>query len=207
MCIIPASDGLLQIDVSEWHPLGMEASVSGRVTFDGIEVGDAALLGAPGDYLRDPWFRGGAIRFCAVQLGGAESLLQIAVEHLRRVGRAGDLMQIERIGQCAIAVEGGRAWLARSARVFDKGFERNGRPHVAEIVLEADMTRMAIERICLDVMEVTTRSVGVAGLLRPHPLELTLRDLMTYLRQPAPDAALISVGRAILACDKERAAE
>jgi alkylation response protein AidB-like acyl-CoA dehydrogenase len=127
------------------------------------------------------WFRGGAIRFCAVQLGGAESLLQIAVEHLRRVGRAEDLMQIERIGRCAIAVEGGRAWLARSGRIFDKGFERNGRAHVAEIVLQADMTRMAIERICLDVMEVTTRSVGVAGLLRPHPLERALRDLMTYL--------------------------
>jgi alkylation response protein AidB-like acyl-CoA dehydrogenase len=141
MCIIPAAEIPLRIDLSGWHPLGMEASASGRVAFDGVEIDDAALLGTPGDYSRDPWFRGGAIRFCAVQLGGAEALLKIAAQHLRTAGRAADIMQIARIGQCATAVEGGRAWLAQSARVFDKAFEGDGGRHTHEIVLQADMTR------------------------------------------------------------------
>lgn len=199
MCIIPAAEVPLRIDLSGWRPLGMEASISGRVAFDEVEIDDDALLGQPGDYSRDPWFRGGAIRFCAVQLGGAEALLKIATQHLRTTGRAEDIMQIARIGRCAIAVEGGRAWLAQSARIFDKAFEGNGEQHTSEIVLHAGMARLAIERICLDAMELTTRSVGVTGLLRPHSLELILRDLATYLRQPAPDAALLSVGRAFLA--------
>ena len=43
------------------------------------------------------------------------------------------------------------------------------------------------------------RSVGLAGFLEAHPLERLMRDLATYLRQPAPDAALTGMAAHVLA--------
>jgi hypothetical protein len=57
------------------------------------------------------------------------------------------------------------------------------------------MVRTAIEEICLDVMQLTERSVGTRGLLPPNPIERIVRDLTLYLRQPAFDAALANVGQ------------
>jgi hypothetical protein len=62
----------------------------------------------------------------------------------------------------------------------------------------ANMTRTAIETICLDVMQFVTSGIGARGLLEPHPFAQRLRDLTMYLRQPAPDQALASVGRFML---------
>ena len=43
---------------------------------------------------------------------------------------------------------------------------------------------------------------GMAGtpdwLLRPHPFERIHRDLTLYLRQPAPDATLVDIGKFVL---------
>jgi len=58
-----------------------------------------------------------------------------------------------------------------------------------------NMARTAIERVCLDTIELVERSVGVRGLLAPHPIERLVRDLTIYLRQPVPDAALTDAGR------------
>ena len=71
-------------------------------------------------------------------------------------------------------------------------------PHA--VVTYAHMTRTAIERVCLDVLELVDRSVGARGLPPPSPVERIGRDLRLYLRQPAPDAALDAVGAAALAC-------
>ena len=60
----------LPIDRSWWHPLGMRASGVCIVDFDGVPVEDDCRLGGPDDYLKEPWFSAGAIRFAAVQVGG-----------------------------------------------------------------------------------------------------------------------------------------
>jgi alkylation response protein AidB-like acyl-CoA dehydrogenase len=201
MCLLRADELPMKSDSSAWTPLGMAASLSGAIRLDHVAVSAADLIGTPGDYQRQPWFSGGAVRFAAVQLGGAEALADETIAHLRKTGRDGDPYQTARVGSMAVLVESGRAWLIRAAEAADLVF---GLPDpapdaAAEAVHQANMTRTAIERICLDVTELAVRSVGVAGLLRPHPLERRVRDLTTYLRQPAPDAALAAVGRHVLA--------
>jgi alkylation response protein AidB-like acyl-CoA dehydrogenase len=201
MCLLRADELPMQSDSSAWTPLGMAASVSGAIRLDHVAIGAGDLIGAPGDYQRQPWFSGGAVRFAAVQLGGAEALADETIAHLRRTGRDGDPYQTARVGSMAVLVESGRAWLIRAAEAADLvfGLPDPGPDAAAEAVHQANMTRTAIERICLDVTEHAVRSIGVAGLLRPHPLERRVRDLTTYLRQPAPDAALAAVGRHVLA--------
>jgi alkylation response protein AidB-like acyl-CoA dehydrogenase len=185
-----------RIDRSRWRPLGMRASMSFDVDFTGTPIEEAMLLGAPGDYLAEPWFSAGCIRFSAVQLGGGLALLRTVHRHLRQAGRADDPYQLERFARMRVALEGGRLWLARAAAEFD-------RPDAARdadgVIAIARMARHHIEEACLLVLDLANRSIGVQGMLAPHPAERLSRDLTTYLRQPAPDAALASIGRHALA--------
>ena len=105
-----------------------------------------------------------------------------------------------RVGKCAIAVASGDQWLRAAAEHVDlcPDARRRDDATVEAQLAWANMTRLAIERVCLDVMERVERSVGARGLLRPWPFERVLRDLTLYLRQPAPDAALDQVGRQLL---------
>jgi hypothetical protein len=60
------------------------------------------------------------------------------------------------------------------------------------------MVRTAIEQICMETIQLAARSVGTRGLLPPHSIERIIRDLTLYLRQPAFDAALATVGQYVL---------
>ncbi|MBG8554252.1 acyl-CoA dehydrogenase family protein [Hymenobacter guriensis] len=198
MLILEADVQPPALDSSFWQPLGMRASASFRADFTGLTVTPAQLLGPPNDYYRHPWFSGGAIRFAAVQLGGAESVLDETRRFLRQLGRTDDPYQRQRLGEMATLVESGRQWLRAAA-------EHAARPEATEqaeaTVAYANMVRTAIEEICLRVLPLAERCVGARGLLRPEPLERLHRDLTHYLRQPAPDAALADVGRFALSSD------
>ncbi|MFT4040123.1 MAG: acyl-CoA dehydrogenase family protein, partial [Thermomicrobiales bacterium] len=65
MVLLALDDAGERVDTTWWRPLGMHASASHRIDFTGLLVGPDALLGEPGDYYRQPWFSGGAIRFAA----------------------------------------------------------------------------------------------------------------------------------------------
>ena len=109
-----------RIDTDSWRPLGMQDSDSYAVDFDGVVLSADAAFGAPNAYLEEPWFTGGAIRFAAVQLGGAERLAREATEYIRDRGRIADPFQQQRAAESAIAVETGRLWLAQSAAHADR---------------------------------------------------------------------------------------
>jgi alkylation response protein AidB-like acyl-CoA dehydrogenase len=193
MCVVPMDEVATRSDFSWWQPLGMERTVSGAVDFSGVELGSDALLGPPDTYYREPWFNGGSIRFMSVQLGGAEALYDAARAFLRETGLADHPSQRTRLAEMAVALESGDLWLRGAAAMAE-------RP-VAEadtITAYAGMARMAIEKICLEVLALTQRCVGARGLLRPWPFERMVRDLTMYLRQPAPDAIVERVGRRVL---------
>ena len=201
MAVLPEPLDGSTVDASSWRPLGMRATASHCVDLTGIEIGLDHLIGAPGDYYRQPWFSGGAIRFAAAQLGGAAALLDAARDELRVLGRTEDSFQRARMGQAAIAVESGRLWLRGAADLADRSplggarADEKGAVGDAEMVAYSNMTRTAIERVCLETLEIVERAVGARGLLQPHPIERIGRDLTLYLRQPAPDAALLDAGR------------
>ena len=176
----------------------MKASASHRVNFDGVHVRAADLLGSPGNYYQEPWFSGGAIRFAAVQFGGARALLDATVAALREFGRTDDPYQRARVGRMAIAVESGRQWLRAAAEAADAVRDESDRVGIGHAITHAQMTRTAIESICQDVIRLAEQCVGARGLVHPHPIERIGRDLTIYLRQPGPDAALADVGRAWL---------
>ena len=146
-----------------------------------------------------PAYGGGAIRFAAVQQGGAEALFDETRRFLNALGRTDDPHQRARLGEMAWQVESGRLWLDGAARHADVAMSSDGAADAAGAVGYANLMRSAIESIALRVLALAERCVGARGLLRPEPFERLHRDLTHYLRQPAPDAALVDVGRHVLA--------
>jgi len=167
----------------------MKASVSCRFDFSGISISENQMLGDLDDYERQPDFSGGAIRFAAVQLGGAEAAINATVRHLKKLGRTSHLDQIRRLGQLAILRERGQLWLKGAARAMDRKREE---PHHYRHY--ANMFRTEVRKLCEVVLQISEMCVGLQGLLEPHPLERIHRDLTVYLKQPGPDKALSEVG-------------
>ena len=187
LLLLPLDPRLERIDRSWWQPIGMAASGSHVIDLDGRAYGDDAIVGAAGDYVRQPWLSAGAIRFAAVQVGGMHAVFDAAREHLVRIRRHEAPMQQQRLARMGMAVEGGYAWLDRAAAFWEGGCLGDGTGAPAErAVAHANLTRTAIEEQCMEVLSLAQRGVGCAGLMAPHPLERRLRDLMVYLRQPDP---------------------
>jgi alkylation response protein AidB-like acyl-CoA dehydrogenase len=210
MCIVQMEKVETVVDRDWWQPSGMKATVSYKVDFTGVELDRNDLIGNPGDYLRQPWLSAGVVRFAAVQLGGAEALFNATRQYLQDLNRTNHLNQQERLGKMAIAIESGNLWLCNAAQLVDSYAPIfGGYPDASEqgrticksplLVAYANMVRTAIEQTCMDVIQLSQRSIGTLGLLPPHPMERIIRDLSLYLRQPAYDVAIAKIGEYVLA--------
>jgi alkylation response protein AidB-like acyl-CoA dehydrogenase len=163
---------------------GMRAAATGSVDFTGVVVQQEALIGEPGDYLREPAFSTGAWRSSAVALGGLAALIDTARQELCSRGRADNPFQRMRFGQTVIAHETGRLWLLEAVKRVD-------RATAAEAVAYVNLARTAVETACLDALRYTQRSLGLSAFIQGSKAERIARDLATYLRQPAPDEVLL----------------
>ncbi|MCS0493976.1 acyl-CoA/acyl-ACP dehydrogenase [Ancylobacter sp. MQZ15Z-1] len=197
--VLPRLDGAPRADLSDWRAHGMRASATGSFRFDGLAVDEGDIIGRAGDYHRQPYFSAGAWRFCAVQLGGMERIVDEARHTLRARGREGDPHQRARMGEAVTAAETARLWVERAARMAEAEDLDTNAEAGAGAVAYVNLARGAVERAGLDIMELVQRSVGLSAFLRPDPLERLCRDLATYLRQPAPDRALCEGAAHVLA--------
>ena len=165
---------------------GMRAAANGTIVLDGVPAPPGAVIGQPGDYLREPDFSCGAWRSSAAASGALDALAEAVRAALVRRGHADAPMQQARFGQVLIAQETARLWMARAATVAEAV---DGDP--AMQVAYVNLARIAVETACLDALRHVQRSLGLAAFVAPHPVERLARDLATYLRQPAPDAVLL----------------
>ncbi len=185
-----APDGHEPVQAIGTRLLGMRASTNGTIDLDGTVLPDAALFGSDGDYLREPDLSTGAWRGMAVALGGLDALIETVRQQLRRRGHHGAPLQEERFGQMLIARGTAELWTREAASVAEAGTEP-----VADQVATVNLARIAVEAAALEVMRHAQRALGLGALLHPNPVERLLRDLTTYLRQPAPDDVLLTAAR------------
>ncbi len=184
LLLIPLQPGeRTRTEVFDTH--GMRACGTGNVDFTDIEVSETALIGQSGDYLRQPEFSAGAWRASAVALGGLDALVDEARRQLAARRRQNDPHQQARLGETLIASETAALWADKAARLAESGAACAG-----DVAGYVNLARLAIESACLDAMRLVQRSLGLAAFVRPNPVERLLRDLATYLRQPAPDDTL-----------------
>jgi len=206
MLVLAADEQPPRLDRSFWRPLGMRATASFIADFERLDITKDCLIGRPNDYYQQPWFGGGAVRFAAVQLGGAAAVLDETRRFLRSLGRTDDPYQRQRLGELLTLHEAGQAWLRGAAAHVPLPVQPGqalAPPAATSAALAyANLMRTATEEICLRTLQLAERSVGARGLLQPEPFERLHRDLTHYLRQPAPDAILADAGRFALESDK-----
>ncbi|MCB9946362.1 MAG: acyl-CoA dehydrogenase [Rhodospirillaceae bacterium] len=180
------------VDKGWWRTLGMQRSETHVVRWSGAPIGQSALVGKPGDYEREPWFSGGALRFVAVHAGGIAAIFDHVRNHLVDKGRADDPHQASRLGTLF-----GLADLAAAVcrRTAERWFEEPDHMRPTRVA----STRMAVADLAEQAMTLAQQSVGVQALFQDHPLCRTLADLMVYLRQPAPDGHRVRAGQAAAA--------
>jgi hypothetical protein len=169
----------------QFPPQGMRATATGPMDLDDIPVSTASIIGPPGIYLQEPEFSAGAWRTCAALLGGLDALVIEARKQLIARHRDDQPYQLARVGYALIAQETAAMWVRRAARIGDDLEAPSGERHAY-----INLARIAVERACLDALELVHRSLGLSAFVPPNPIERISRDLSTYLRQPAPDEAL-----------------
>jgi alkylation response protein AidB-like acyl-CoA dehydrogenase len=164
---------------------GMRATQTANMIFDEMRVSAGAIIGKPNDYAREPYFSAGAWRASAVTLGGLDALIGETRQQLISRNRHKDPHQLSRIGEVLIARESARMWIERAASM-----EENKNLPAAAITGYVNLARIALETAALDIIRLVQRTLGLAGFLQTNPVERLMRDLATYLRQPAADEAL-----------------
>ena len=160
---------------------GVRGAVTADMALDGVPAGEP--IGEPGDYLRQPEFSAGAWRGSAVACGALEALVDETVRLLVARGRHRNPHQAARLGRLMIAREAAIGWVARASDDADGG-------DPGRVAASVNLARLAVEANALDAIPLAQRSLGLSAMLAASRVERLVRDLSTYLRQPAPDETL-----------------
>lgn len=179
-----------RFDLSDWTVQGMRATATGTVDMSGVEIAAGDVVGGPGDFYASPHFKGGAWRFAALHAGAVARLAAEVRAELRARRRDGDPHQTARLGALAIAAETADLWVRRAAAAVEGGAWA---PEAVDAYV--NLARTAVERTAVDAVALAQRALGLSALTRPNPVERIARDLLTYVRQPFPDAALDEAAR------------
>lgn len=191
MLACPLGDDSVSVDESWWDPVGMRATVSHLVRFEGTFVPDEDVIGEPGAYLREGWQTAFIPHYGASFLGAAEAAYEYALHYLTHQDKGKDPYVQQRVGSMLVNVESGHLWLQHVARMWDRG-ERE------EAGLAGSRARHVIEHLAEETLHHCIRACGARSLVRPSPIERILRDLTFYLRHDNDDRILATIGRAAL---------
>lgn len=181
-----------EVDRGWWHVTGMQRSETHRVRWNGAALPADARIGAPGDYVREPWFSGGALRFAAVQAGGIAGLADQTRTHLVAHGRAGDPDQRGRLANLYLTAQAAADTVAAAAR-------RGSAERPEETLALVSAARVAVYQAGEQALTLAQAAIGLQAMFVAHPIAALLNDLTVYLRQPGPDAQRARVGDAVAA--------
>ncbi|MDT8913150.1 acyl-CoA dehydrogenase family protein [Amycolatopsis sp. PS_44_ISF1] len=190
--LVVAGEHLVEVDLTApgierhpeaWQSVGMDASDSGDVRFEGVP---ATEVGPPGWYVARPGFVLGGTGVAAVWLGGAAGLLDAVCEYLRP--RA-DEHQLAHLGALHTAVRGSEELLRSTAAVI----ERSAEPGLLNATCRA-----SVEHTAREVVDRAPRITGPALLCRDRRFAQHLADLQVFIRQHHAERDLAALGRGVL---------
>ena len=179
------------IDRSWWQMSGMQRTETHLVWWDGAALPVSASLGSPADYIREPWFSGGALRFAAAQAGGIAALVDGVRGHLVETGRADNALQRVRLAHLYRVAQAAADAVGRAAAAWNVDDIEATLSHVAA-------ARWAVYHAGEEALTLAQAAVGLSAMFLVHPLNAAINDLTVYLRQPAPDAQAERIAAAIV---------
>ena len=191
-CMIGGEELLAMIDLTGHEAMtvkrfdlhGVRSAATARLNLTGIPVTPDNVIGAAGDYIRQPELSLGAWRALAVMLGGMKALVEAMQQALTTRKRDADPHQRARLGRAFVALETATLWVGRCALLAEADDAGEDAANYVKLA------RVAFEQACIDVIQLAQRSVGIAAMVKPNLIERLCRDLTMYLRQPALDEVL-----------------
>ncbi|MGB3633673.1 MAG: hypothetical protein WA982_06505 [Rubrobacteraceae bacterium] len=184
---IDLSEGV-EIDRSWYKASGMRSSESHRVVFHNTPV--LAILGEPGELLREPYFSRDAIRTAVAWAGIADRAVEAALQTL--AAKSGD-----REPDDIVSLAAGRMLTAQ--QTMNRWIEHAA--HQADANAKASLTgfsihlRETIAASCRTILDEAARATGSHPFATASDLDRARRDLEVFLLQHRLEPALARAGR------------
>jgi len=186
LAYVDLSEGA-QVDTTWFKGAGMRASESHRVVFDGTPV--LAVLGEPGELVKEPYFSRDAIRTAVTWAGISDTALDAALDVL--AAKAGDRAPDDVVSLAAGRMLTARGtidrWLAYAAGRADA--DPSSLPGIST------QLREAVALSCRGIIDEAARAVGSHPFAVSGPLDRARRDLELFLLQHRLEPALVRHGR------------
>ena len=183
---VDLSEGV-QVDTTWFRGHGMRSSESHRVVFDGARV--LAMLGGPGELLREPYFSRDAVRTSVTWAGIADLAVDSALDVLaaKSGGDPDDVVSLA-AGRLLTARGTIDRWLAFAAARADAD------PGASLSGFSTEL-REAVAAGCRTILDEAARAAGSHPFATAGPLDRARRDLQLFLLQHRLEPALARRGR------------
>jgi alkylation response protein AidB-like acyl-CoA dehydrogenase len=178
---VPAdAPGVLNHD--DWDAMGMRASGSHSITFDGVALPESALgggfpTGSPHSYMGDNLTAG--LFHASSSLGIAESADLTTTDALR--DRTVDARAQMLLAENAVDLSAARGALGRAAELIDAHWadadDREAREQVPSLFAEAQAVKTFVNEAAVRTVDRALALSGGAGYLNGHPLARAYRDV------------------------------
>lgn len=185
------NDPTVTFDGSWWDPIGMRASVSYLVKFDGTFIPRENLIGSPGQFLLGNWQNRLTPQYASTILGGAEATLAHTLEYIRLRKSNEDRYIQHRVARMKMNVETCQLWLEKTANHWEAG-------QLKEAQLSGNKTRWLVGQFAEENMAHAIHICGARSLIKPSPLERISRDISFYVQHDNSDLLLSSIGKSAL---------
>ena len=186
LAYVDLSEGV-SVDTHWFRGAGMRASESHRVVFEGAPV--LAVLGEPGELVREPYFSRDAIRTAVTWAGISDTAVVAALDIL--AAKAGDGEPDDIVSLAAGRMLAARGtinrWLAYAADRADED--------PASLPGISTHLRESVARSCREILDEAARAVGSHPFAISGHLDRARRDLELFLLQHRLEPALVRCGR------------
>ena len=178
----------IAIDLSAWHTAAFAQTNTGKVTFDAVPLAEENLVCAPGWYLQRPGFWHGACGPAACWAGGAEGLLDYALQQSQQ-----DPHKLAHLGAMHAAIWSLKAVLDLAGREIDRS------PLDATTArICARTVRHLVEQAATEVLRRIPRAYGPRPLAFQAEVSRRYQELDLYLRQSHAERDLEALGNDLL---------
>jgi alkylation response protein AidB-like acyl-CoA dehydrogenase len=186
LAYVDLSEGL-RVDTRWFRGAGMRASESHRVVFEGAPV--LAVLGEPGELVREPYFSRDAIRTAVTWAGISDTAVDAALDVLAIKAGDGEPDDMVSLAAGKMLASGGTidSWLAYAADRADED--------PASLPGISTQLRESVARSCRWILDEAARAVGSHPFAVSGPLDRARRDLELFLLQHRLEPALVRRGR------------
>ena len=186
LAYVDLSEGL-RVDTRWFRGAGMRASESHRVVFEGAPV--LAVLGEPGELVREPYFSRDAIRTAVTWAGISDTAVDAALDVLAAKAGDGEPDDVVSLASGRMIAARGTIdrWLAYAAERADED--------PASLPGISTQMRESVVRSCRGILDEAARAVGSHPFAVSGPLDRAKRDLELFLLQHRLEPALVRRGR------------